>query len=140
MASAAWLIGFPLVGFLTIVITPIRRNKNLISLMGVLGIALSSILSIYLFCQSLVTNASRQLMWTLLPDLGFGLSSIEIAFYLDPLSVVMCLVVTFISLLIALYSSEYMEHEEGLGRFFAGINLFVAAMLILVLADNLFVL
>jgi NADH-quinone oxidoreductase subunit L len=50
------------------------------------------------------------------------------------------LVITFVGFLIHLYSTEHMEHDEGFTRFFLYLNLFVASMLILVLADNLLLL
>ena len=52
----------------------------------------------------------------------------------------MMLVVTFVSFLIHLYSAEFMSDDEGYSRFFAYMNLFVASMLVLVLADNLLLL
>lgn len=57
--------------------------------------------------------------------------------HLDSVSLAMCLLVTFFGSLITLYSVGYMRHDQEQGRFFAGLNLFVASMLILVLADNL---
>ena len=62
------------------------------------------------------------------------------AFYLDAVSLLMILVVTWVALLIHIYATAYMEGDEGYSRFFAYMNLFVAAMLILVLADNLLLL
>jgi NADH-quinone oxidoreductase subunit L len=64
--------------------------------------------------------------------------SFEAAFDLrvDPLSAVMILVVTGVGALIHLYSIGYMENDPRRGRFFAFLNLFVALMLVLVLADN----
>jgi NADH-quinone oxidoreductase subunit L len=59
---------------------------------------------------------------------------------LDALSLVMTLVVTVVGFLIHLYSTEYMADDEGFSRFFAYMNLFVASMLVLVLADNLLLL
>ncbi len=56
---------------------------------------------------------------------------------LDNLSAVLCLVVTGIGLLIHIYSTAYMEHEERYTRFFGYLNLFMGAMLILVLGDSL---
>ena len=52
----------------------------------------------------------------------------------------MLVVVTFVSFLIHLYSAEFMEEDEGYSRFFAYMNLFVASMVVLVLADNLLLL
>jgi NADH-quinone oxidoreductase subunit L len=63
-----------------------------------------------------------------------------IALRLDALAVVMTLVVTFVSLVIHVYSVDFMAGEEGYGRFFAYMNLFVGSMLTLVLADNLLLL
>ena len=56
---------------------------------------------------------------------------------LDSVSLCMCLLVTFFGFLITVYSVGYMRHDAEQGRFFASLNLFVASMLTLVLADNL---
>ena len=58
----------------------------------------------------------------------------QIGFYLDSLSLLMMLVVTFVSFLIHLYSAEFMIDDEGYSRFFAYMNLFVASMVTLLLA------
>ncbi len=55
---------------------------------------------------------------------------------LDPLACVMLFVVTFVGFLIHLYSAGYMAHEEGFQRYFTYLNLFLGAMLLLVLGDN----
>ena len=60
-----------------------------------------------------------------------------IAFRLDALSALMVLVITGVGLLIHLYAAGYMAEDPDYGRFFCFLNLFVAAMLVLVLADNL---
>ncbi len=60
-----------------------------------------------------------------------------VALYYDPLAAVMCLMVTFVSTLIHVYSVAYMAEEEDYARYFALLNLFVFAMLTLVLAENL---
>ena len=54
----------------------------------------------------------------------------------DPLSALFVLLITGVGSLIHIYSIGYMEHDERRRRFFAYLNLFVAAMLLLVLADN----
>jgi NADH-quinone oxidoreductase subunit L len=61
----------------------------------------------------------------------------QIGLYLDALSLIMTLVVTFVSFLIHWYSAEFMIEDEGYSRFFAYMNLFVASMVVLILADNL---
>ena len=61
---------------------------------------------------------------------------IDVAFLLDPLAAVMLFIVTFVGFLIHVYSVGYMAHEEGYGRYFSYLNLFMAAMLTLVLGNN----
>ena len=72
--------------------------------------------------------------------MGVGGFRASVTFYLDALSLVMMLVVTFVGFLIHLYSAEFMAEDEGYSRFFAYMNLFVGSMLTLVLADNLLLL
>ena len=62
--------------------------------------------------------------------------SADLAILVDPLSVVMCLVVSGVSFLIHLYSVAYMDSDRGYARFFAYLNFFVFSMLLLVLAAN----
>jgi NADH-quinone oxidoreductase subunit L len=71
----------------------------------------------------------------------FASGDLRVAFDLrwDPLSALMALVVTGVSSLIHLYSIGYMAHDERRETFFAWLNLFVAAMLVLVLAQNFLV-
>lgn len=69
--------------------------------------------------------------------LSFGPLALDIGFLLDPLSAVMVLVVTGVGFLIHIYSLGYMAQDEGLPRFFAFMNLFIFAMLLLVLSENL---
>jgi NADH-quinone oxidoreductase subunit L len=78
-----------------------------------------------------------QRLWTWMDT---GVFRPEIAFYLDSVSLLMLLVVTFVGFLIHLYSTDYMRDDDGYSRFFAYMNLFVASMLILVLGNNLLLL
>ena len=68
-------------------------------------------------------GAHTQTVWTWI---AVGRFTPHIAFYLDALSLVMMLVVTVVSFFIHLYSVEFMADDEGYGRFFAYMNLFVA--------------
>ncbi len=65
-----------------------------------------------------------------------GQFQLDAGMLLDPLSVAFVLLVTFVGSLIHVYSLGYMEHDPDKRRFFAYLNLFVAAMLLLVLADS----
>src|SRR5204863_7076012 len=73
-----------------------------------------------------------------LPKAGGGLARLEIPWgnQLDPLSAVMILVVTGVGFLIHVYSTGYMWDDSGYYRFFSYLNLFMFAMLTLVLANN----
>ena len=66
-----------------------------------------------------------------------GSLRVNIGFHLDAVAALMVLVVTSVGLLIHLYAAGYMADDPDYGRFFCYMNLFVAAMLVLVLADNL---
>jgi len=72
--------------------------------------------------------------------IAVGSFQVDMGLYLDALSVVMTLVVSFVSFLIHVYSTEHMRESEGYERFFAYMNLFVASMLTLTLANNLLLL
>ena len=65
-----------------------------------------------------------------------GAFQLEAGLLIDPLSVAFVLLVTFVGSLIHVYSLGYMEHDPDKRRFFAYLNLFVASMLLLVLADS----
>jgi len=79
---------------------------------------------------------ARQIQWSWI---AVGDLSVNWAYSLDPLSAVMLLVVTGVGFLIHVYSVGYMAHEEGFERFFSYLNLFMAMMLVLVLADSFLV-
>jgi len=71
--------------------------------------------------------------------LSVGTLQVDVAFQMDRLSAVMTLVVTFVGSLIHVYSRGYMQGDPGFWRFFSHMNLFMFAMLVLVLADNFLV-
>ncbi len=82
-------------------------------------------------------NAYTQVLWTWIDVAGFRP---QIAFYLDALSLTMILVVTSVGFLIHIYAAEFMWEDEGFSRYFGYMNLFVASMITLLLADNLLLL
>jgi NADH-quinone oxidoreductase subunit L len=69
-----------------------------------------------------------------------GSFQVDVGFQIDPLSMTFVLLITGVGLLIHIYSVGYMAHDEGRRRFFAYLNLFIASMLLLVLANNYLVL
>jgi NADH-quinone oxidoreductase subunit L len=78
-------------------------------------------------------QAVRVRLWDYLPVAGLDLA---LGFHIDQLTLVMMLVITGVGFLIHVYSIGYMHGDPGFSRYFAGLNLFVAAMLVLVLADS----
>jgi NADH-quinone oxidoreductase subunit L len=76
-------------------------------------------------------------LWPFMPVAGLDLS---VGFVLDALSMTFVLVITGVGALITIYSVGYMHADDGFSRYFALLNLFVASMLVLVLADSLVVL
>jgi NADH-quinone oxidoreductase subunit L len=131
----------PFAGFLVLALVGRRLSKATIVLVGVGSVGLSAILTclvgLRFITVSPVGHAVTQTLWTWMQFDGYASA---ISFSLDPLSLVMIFVVTFVGFLIHLYSVEHMLDEEGYSRFFAYMNLFVGSMLTLVLADNLLLL
>ena len=86
------------------------------------------------------TAGSDALIVTLFNWITVGDLSVDIAYRIDELSLIMTLVVTGVGSLIHLYSIGYMNHDPGYWKFFSYLNLFIFAMLNLVLANNLLLL
>jgi len=72
--------------------------------------------------------------------LQFGSTNVDLGWVLDPLSAVMLVMVSFVGLLIFIYSVGYMEHDENFTRFFCFLSLFAGAMLSVVIANSLLLL
>ncbi len=67
-----------------------------------------------------------------------GPFSLDLGFVIDPLSITLMLIITGVGLLIHVYSASYMHRDPGFSRYFSALNLFIAAMLVLVMADSFF--
>jgi NADH-quinone oxidoreductase subunit L len=89
---------------------------------------------------SVKAESNREVSLQLYKWIPVGRFQIEVGFLIDPLSLVFVLLITGVGGLIHIYSLGYMAHDEGRRRFFGQFNLFIAAMLLLVLADNYLVL
>ena len=139
MLSLLWLIpALPLAGFLLLTSLGDRFSRRHIAWVGSgsVGVAalITGLVALDFIPQLSHRTSYRQVSWSWLNTSGL---TVEIAWHLDALSLLMLLVVTGIGFLIHLYSTSYMSGDEGYRRFFAYMNLFVAAMVTLVLADNL---
>ena len=131
-----WVPLLPFLGFLILVLAGDRLSKPLIAWVGVGSVAVSALLAAVIGAEYLngTMQPYRMLLgnWMEVDDL-----SVPFGFYLDALSVTMLFVVTGVGFLIHVYAAGFMESDPGYARFFAYMNLFVSAMLVLVLADNL---
>ncbi len=78
----------------------------------------------------------RSIEWTLTEWISVGSFQVPIAFQLDQLSIAFVLLITGVGSLIHVYSIGYMEHDANRRKFFSYLNLFVSAMIVLVLANN----
>jgi NADH-quinone oxidoreductase subunit L len=138
MESLLWLIpAFPLAGVAINGLFGRRLGDRVVSVIGpgVVGMAFALAAVSFVALRSL-PPAERLLQQTLYSWLPAGEFSASIGFQLDPLSMTMVLVVTGVGFLIHLYSVGYMHGDGGYARYFAYLNLFTFAMLLLVMADN----
>ncbi|MGE5365534.1 MAG: NADH-quinone oxidoreductase subunit L [Bacteroidota bacterium] len=142
MFELLWLIpAFPFLGFIILALAGSRMTRRLAGITGVAAAALSAAVTVITGIQFIASppdgNVYVLRLWEWFSVAGF---SPGISLRLDALSLTFIFVITFVGSLIHLYSTEYMEDEEGFSRYFAYLNLFVGSMLMLVLGDNLLLL
>ena len=142
MSSLLSLIpALPMAGFALLALAGGRLSHRQIAWIGTGSVGVSALVTILVGSDFIAglpqTTHYRQTLWTWIDTAGFNAG---VTWYLDALSLLMTFVITGIGFLIHLYSIEYMAGDEGYRRFFAYMNLFVASMLVLVLADNLLLL
>lgn len=140
MQDLIWLLPtYPLLSFLILVLTAGRLPKNIVAIIGAGSVGLSFLTAAIIATQFLSSGEDYFIkeVWTWM---AVGNFSPGFNFYLDGLSLVMMLVITGVGFLIHLYATGYMADDPSYSRFFSYMNLFVAAMLMLVLGDNLVVL
>ena len=101
----------------------------------ILGVLVSFVLSA-LTLQDVVVDGAR-FNESIYTWMQIGELKMEIGFMVDGLSAMMMCVVTFVSLMVHIYTIGYMEEDEGYNRFFAYISLFTFAMLMLVMSNNM---
>ncbi|MFE7455922.1 NADH-quinone oxidoreductase subunit L [Streptomyces sp. NPDC057554] len=132
----ALLVAAPLLGAVVLLCGGRRLDKTG-HWLGTALAAASFVVGVVLFTDMLGKGAEdralHQHLFSWIPVEGF---QADIAFQLDQLSMTFVLLITGVGTLIHIYSIGYMEHDERRRRFFGYLNLFLAAMLILVIADN----
>lgn len=127
----------PLIGFLVLSLAGKYLSRNVIAGIGAGSVCMSALITILLgvrFLQSPPGTVYTQLVWHWFLT---GHLSADISLRIDALSLIFISIITFIGALIHIYSIAFMRDDRDYARFFASMNLFVCAMLLLVMADNL---
>ncbi len=137
LETYGWLVlAFPLAGTVVIALTSKLALGRLHGVIGTAAIALSFLAAIGAYIEL----DGRQVVavgWDYAVTSGVDA---QVSILLDPLSVLMMLIVSGVSMLIHLYSVAYMGGDRGYARFFSYLNFFVFSMLLLVEAANFFIL
>lgn len=127
---------FPLIGFVLLAFSRGRWSENVSATVGMGSVGLAALVTIYVGIDFFHHGQAvfNQALWTWMQ---VGHFNIKVSLSLDGLSLTMLSVVTGVGFFIHMFASWYMRGEEGYSRFFAYTNLFIASMVVLVLADNL---
>ena len=134
----AWIPALPLTGFLILSLGGKWLPKNAIAFIGAGTISTAAIIAIIIGLQFLqsppVNGAYTQSLWRWMQTENL---SVGVNLYVDALAILFVFIITFVGSLIHIYSVAFMRKDRDYSRFFASMNLFVFAMLLLVMADNL---
>lgn len=136
-AALAWLLIAVPAASAAVLLLAGRRSDAWGHWLGLAAAVFSALLGLTILAQALNLPAAERVMelelwrWFSAGDL-----SIDVGLRIDPLSLTFVALVTFVGSLIHLYSVAYMSHDRDRRRFFAYLNLFVAAMLTLVLGSS----
>lgn len=125
----------PLIGFTINGLGFRKVPKSAVGLIGSAAVIASFLISLLIFNQ-FIANGSQPQRVQLFDWISVGDLHISLSFLIDQLSLIMLLLVTGVGSLIHIYSIGYMHHDEGFGKFFAFLNLFVFSMLLLVMGSN----
>ena len=110
-------------------------GRKLSHSLTILGVAVAFVLSVATLLS--VVNDGARFNETLYTWMVVGGLKMEIGFLVDGLTAMMMCVVTFVSLMVHIYTIGYMEEDEGYNRFFGYISLFTFSMLMLVMSNNM---
>ncbi len=143
ISATPYIVLFPLIGFLVLGLFGSRiRNERIIGMIGSGAVGASFALAVWIFLSMLSMESGDRkhiidvFLWVSSLTGSTDSLSVGVAYQVDQLSILMTLVVTGVGFLIHVYSMGYMHGDPGFWRFFAYLNLFIFAMLNLVLADN----
>lgn len=111
-------------------------SEKVLALLGCAGPFAAALIAFFLFSQQWA-RPELVMEQQLAPWLVTQHFAIDFAFRFDPLSAIMTVMITFIGSLIHVFSISYMHGDRGFARYFAYLNLFLGAMLLLILSDNI---
>ncbi|AFK02627.1 proton-translocating NADH-quinone oxidoreductase, chain L [Emticicia oligotrophica DSM 17448] len=126
---------FPLIGFLINGLGFRKISKGLAGWLGT-GAALLSFVGAVSAYQAFMAGGEQPIIVNIFDWITVGSLNISFSFQIDQLSILMLFVVTGVGTLIHVYSMGYMHDDEGFGKFFAFLNLFLFSMLLLVMGSN----
>src|SRR5881394_960618 len=127
----------PFLGATLLMLFGRKWARDTVFVVAALGVGAACLVSLDAFFLALPDAGAGGLTDVVGTWIATGDLHIDLAFRMDGLSGVMCLVITFIGFLIHVFSAGYMADEPDYARFFAYLNLFCGAMLVLVLGDSL---
>lgn len=133
----------PLITFATLGLLDSKLKPKVAGIIGTTSLSVVTILSYYTAFVYFTTQRVDEVYQTLIPfktlwvNMGANLH-IDLGILLDPISVMMLVVISTVSLMVHLYSLGYMHGEKGFQRYYAFLSLFSFAMLGLVVATNIF--
>lgn len=143
-AYTVWIPLIPIFMFLILGLFGMKMKNSLAGILGSLGLLTSTVLSyitayLYFFKVGQVDGVFQTITAYNVEWLAFtDTLKIHMGVMLDPISVMMLVVITTVSLMVHIYSIGYMKGEKGFQRFFAFLSLFTFSMLGLVIATNIF--
>ena len=125
----------PLIGAIIVGLAGNRLGRTLSHSIAILGVTVSTVLALYVFNHHVLEGAGvfNENIYTWMQVGGLNMS---VGFLVDNLTSVMLLVVSFISLMVHIYTIGYMQEDEGYTKFFSYISLFTFAMFMLVISNN----
>ena len=125
----------PLIGAIIVGLAGHRLGRTLSHSITILGVTVSTVLALYVFNHHVLQGAEvfNENIYTWMQIGGLNMS---VGFLVDNLTSVMLLVVSFVSLMVHIYTIGYMQEDEGYTKFFSYISLFTFAMFMLVISNN----
>src|SRR5438552_1527362 len=138
MLNTLWLLpALPFAGFVVNGLFGKRAGKSFVTAVAILASLGAAVLgTVAIFQYRAAYSHGERVVNVVYNWFNSGGIGADVAFQLDPLSIVMLLVVTWIGFLIHVYSVGYMHDDDGYWRYFAYLNLFLAEMLVLILGSS----